>query len=78
MSTHHIFADPDNVNILEAAVTPPGEKCVCEESLVHILVVTQSIADISHRRRIENAKFWPMLAIMSQIYALFGVLLQAA
>ena len=58
MSTHHIFADPDNVNILEAAVTPPGEKCACEESLVHILVVTQSIADISQRQRIENAKCW--------------------
>ena len=51
MSTHHIFADPDNVNILEAAVTPPGENCVCEESLVHILAVTQSIADISQHRR---------------------------
>ena len=50
MSTHHIFADPDNVNILEAAVTPPGENCVCEENLVHILWVTQSIADISHHR----------------------------
>ena len=42
-----LLADPDNVNILEAAVTPPGENCVCEESLVHILAVTQSIADIS-------------------------------
>ena len=51
MSKHHIFADPDNVNILEAAVTPPGEKCACEESLVHILWVTQSIADISQHRR---------------------------
>ena len=51
MSTHHIFADPDNVNILEAAVTPPGEKCVCEESLVHILWGTKSIADISQHRR---------------------------
>ena len=51
MSTHHIFADPDNVNILEAAVTPPGENCVCEESLVHILWVTQSIADNSHHRQ---------------------------
>ena len=46
-----LLADPDNVNILEAAVTPPGENCVCEESLVHILAVTQSIADISQHRR---------------------------
>ena len=26
---------------------------------------------------IEKAKFWPILAILSQIYVLFGVLLQA-
>ena len=49
-----LLADPDNVNILEAAVTPPGENCVCEESLVHILAVTQSWLHTHHSSFMVN------------------------